>query len=307
MVGLNSSHTDEISALLAIAVAGSFSGAGNLLGRHPTIISKRIASFEARLGVRLVERTTRQIQLTDTGQRLAQQLRQATDLISEAQQEAAETATELRGTLRLTLPATMGRLWLAPYIPHFMAANPDLTLEAEYSDNFVDVVEGGFDAAVRIGHLPDSRLVARRLVEHRRILAASPLYLERCGLPTCPADLEGHNCMGNPALKSFPFWRLTGKACVETVRTNGTLRTNDSCAMLEAALAGTGILGAGEWLLAKDLAAGRLIRVLPEWTFDGDGGIYLVRASRPYASAKVQVFTEWLTTLFSPPPWTRLP
>lgn len=307
MTGIDSMQADEISALLAVAASGNFSGAGKLLGKHPTVISRRIASFEARLGVRLVERTTRKVQLTEPGLRLSQQLRVATDLISEAQQEAQAAATELRGTLKVALPATMGRLWLAPRMPYFMAEHPGLMLEAEYSDSYVDVVDGGFDAAVRIGHLPDSGLIARRLAVHQRILAASPGYIAREGFPDKPADLAMHNCIGNPALKSYPFWHLTHKGQVEKIRTSGTLKTNDSIAMLQGALAGTGIVGAGEWLLAKDLDAGRLVRVLPGWSFDGDGGIYLVRASRRYASARVNAFSVWLDGLFTPSPWHPLP
>ena len=303
MTKLDSRHLDEFTALLAVAAHPSFTAAGKAIERHPTIISKRIAALELRLGVRLVERTTRQVQLTDAGKRLADQLRVATDLIDEAQQEATETASDLRGCLKLALPATMGRLWLAPQLPGFMAMHEKLSLDVDYSDTYVDLVEGGFDVAIRIGHLADSGLVARKLAEHQRILCASPTYIERHGMPLAPADLPTHNCLGNPRLNSFPFWRLSDGKHVETIRTGGTLLTNDSMALLEAARAGIGILGGGEWLCARDLAAGTLVRVLPQWTFDGDGGIYLVRPSRRYACARTKAFVAWMTDLFSSIPW----
>ncbi len=303
MAKLDCHHMDEIVALLAIAANHSFAAAGKAVGRHPTIISKRIAALEARLGVRLVERTTRQVQLTDAGKRLVDKLRVATDLISEAQQEAAETAEELRGHLKLALPATLGRLWLAPRLPEFMALYPKLELDVHYSDAYVDLIEGGFDVAIRVGHRADSGLVARKLADHQRVLAAAPRYIEQYGMPLEPADLPTHNCIGNPRLSSYPIWRLFDGKRVEVVRTNGTLHTNDSIAMLEAARAGIGILGAGEWLLARDLAAGKLVRILPEWTFDGDGGVYLVRPSRRYAPARSDAFAAWISNLFQPIPW----
>ncbi len=303
MIKLDSQHIDEIAALLAVASTNSFVAAGKAIERHPTIISKRIASLEVRLGIRLVERTTRQVQLTDAGKRLADKLRVATDLIYEAQQEATEAAAELRGCLQLALPATMGRLWLAPKLPDFMAMYPKLELDIHYSDEFVDLVEGGFDAAIRIGNLADNRLVARKLADHQRILAASPVYVERHGMPLEPTHLLAHNCIGNPSLNSYPIWRLSDGKCVEMVRADGTLHTNDSVAMLDAARAGIGILGAGEWLLARDMAAGTLIRILPQWTFDGDGGVYLVRPSRRYVSARTDAFVAWVTNLFHSIPW----
>lgn len=298
MAKLDSRHIDELAALLAVAATHSFVAAGKAVERHPTIISKRIASLETRLGVRLVERTTRQVRLTEAGERLADRLRTATELIDEAQQEATEKASDLRGGLKLALPATMGRLLLAPLMPEFMAKHPKLELDVDYSDAYVDLVEGGFDAAIRVGHLADSGLVARKLANHHRILVASPAYIECHRPPLVPMDLQTHNCLGNPRLNSFPFWRLSDGTQVETIRTRGTLRTNDSMALLEAARAGIGILGAGEWLLGRDLKAGTLVRVLPQWTFDGDGGIYLVRPSRRNASARTEAFVEWITDHF---------
>lgn len=305
MAKLDSRHIDEMAALLAVDMAHSFVAAGKAVERHPTIISKRIASLEARLGVRLVERTTRQVHLTDAGKRLADKFRAAADLIAEAQQEASETAEDLRGCLKLALPATMGRMWLAPRLPGFMAMHPKLELDLHFSDAFVDLVDGGFDAAIRIGHLADSRLVARKLADHQRVLAASPGYIERHGMPSAPADLLSHNCIGNPRLQSYPVWRLFDGIRVETVRTGGTLRTNDSMAMVEAARAGIGILGAGEWLLGRDLSAGTLVRILPRWIFDGEGGIYLVRPSRRYAPARTDAFAAWVINLFDSLHWAE--
>lgn len=292
----DSLHTDETEALLALAAQGSFVRAGKQLQRDPTIVSKRIAAMEARLGVRLVERSTRQVRLTEAGVRLAERLRLAVESMLDAEQEAAAGADEVRGHLRLAVPAAMGRLWLAPRLPAFLAMHPQLRLTVDYSERFVDVIGEGFDLAIRIGELDDNRLVARQLGEHRRILCAAPAYLERHGWPRDPAALAGHNCLGFSGLAAFPEWQLIKGAQRCVVRPQGSLVSNDSEALLSAALAGTGILGAGAWLFSRALQSQALVRVLPEWELGPRGGIYLVRPSARFASAATVALKAWLET-----------
>ncbi|MGH8331397.1 MAG: LysR family transcriptional regulator, partial [Pseudomonas sp.] len=157
----DSRQADELATLLALSEHGSFAAAGRMLQRHPSVLSKRLSALELRLGIRLVERTTRQLRFTDEGQRLVSQLRHAVSLISQAEQEAAQGAAQVRGRLRLALPAAMGRLWLSAVVSEFALAYPEVLLEVEYSERFVDIVAEGFDAAIRIGELSDNRLVAR--------------------------------------------------------------------------------------------------------------------------------------------------
>jgi DNA-binding transcriptional LysR family regulator len=304
MAQLDSHHIDEVAALLTVAAEKSFVAAGRRLQRHPTIISKRIAALESRLGVRLLERTTRQIKLTDAGARLAERLRSATDLIVEAEQEASLGAAEIRGTLQLALPAAMGRLWLGPILPEFLSVHPLLSVEANYSERYVDLIAEGFDAAIRVGDLTDSLLIARKLSDHQRILCASPAYLERHGVPETPRDLASHNCLGFTRLRSFPEWRLSKAGQTEIIATRGSLTANDSETLLAAARAGTGILGAGDWLMIRDIAAGRLVRVLPDWELDAKGGVYIVRPSAKFAPAKTKAFVDWIIGKFTPgAPW----
>ncbi|NTX26732.1 LysR family transcriptional regulator [Burkholderia pyrrocinia] len=299
-------HADELSALLAVASEGSFVGAANLLGRDPTIVSKRIASLESRLAVRLLERTTRRVRLTDAGARLAERIKLAQSVIMEAEQEATTGATELRGNLRLAFPAALGRLWLAPLIPGFLRRYPALQLDIDYSERYTDLIGECFDAAIRVGTLSDSRLVAKRLAGHRRILAASPKYLRQYGVPELPQDLANHNCLEFASLANYPEWRLTNGKKTQAVHARGSLRSNDSIALLEAARAGVGILGAGEWLITRDIAAGKLVRVLPEWAFGTEGGIYIVRPSMRFPLARSQAFVEWLSEQFADgAPWER--
>ena len=303
---LDSGHIDELAALLAIARAGSFVAAGRDLERHGTIISKRLAALEQRLGVRLIERTTRRVRLTPAGQRLADKVATAGSLISEAEQEAVEGAVELRGKLRLAFPAAMGRKWLASMLPDFMLRYPALEIEVDYSERFIDLVDEGYDAAIRIGVLADSRLFARRLAAHQRILCASPTYLERRGAPKEPRDLAQHECLEFTGFASFPDWKLSNGAQCEVVAARGPLRSSDTMALLEAAKAGVGILGAGEWMMAKELADGSLVRILPDWSFDADGGVYVVRPSTRFAPARTEAFVAWIAEQFAHgPPWAN--
>lgn len=294
MITLDSRHTDEFAALLALESQGSFVAAARLLQRHPTIISKRLAALEARLGVRLLERSTRHIRLTDAGARLVKRLRLATELMAEAEQEAASGAAEVRGNLRLAVPAALGRLWLAPILPEFLAAHPHLTITVNYSERLVDVIAEGFDVAIRLGELNDSRLIAKRLGDHRRILCASPGYIERYGWPASPTELTNHNCLGFTGLASYPEWKLFSASEQVTVRPQGSLVSNDSEALLSAAIAGTGILGAGEWLFSRALANKELVRVLPDWELGAKGGIFLIRPSAKFSSSATLALKEWL-------------
>ncbi|MCP1478366.1 DNA-binding transcriptional LysR family regulator [Pseudomonas chlororaphis] len=300
----DSRQADELATLMALFEHGSFAAAGRALQRHPSVLSKRLAALENRLGIRLVQRTTRQLRFTDEGARLVERLRQAAGLISEAEHEASQGAAQIRGRLRLALPAAMGRRWLSPILAEFALAHPGVTLETEYSDRFVDIVGEGFDAAIRIGELADSQLVARKLCAHRRILCASPDYLQRHGEPRLPADLASHNCLGFTGLRSWPDWRLTRQGRLETVRVHGTLQSNDNEALLAAARAGVGILAGGDWLMNQDLASGHLVRVLPQWQLDSDSGIFLLRPSARFSSATTQAFKQWIEARFAQgAPW----
>lgn len=302
---LDAQHADELGTLLALADHGSFTSAGRALNRHPSVLSKRLSALETRLGVRLVERTTRQLYLTDEGVRLVEKVRQAMSLLVDAQKEASEGAAQLRGRLRLSMPATMGRQWLSPLVAEFSLANPEVSLDVEYTDRMVDVVGERFDAAIRIGELADSRLVATRLYSYQRILGASPSYLERCGTPQMPEDLARHNCLGFTGLVSHPAWKLMSVAPAgqsaepETVSVKGSLLSNDNEAMLTAAIMGVGIVAGGDWLLAPHIASGDLVRVLPRWQLGLAGGIYFVRPSSQFTTAAMSTFRQLVIERFA--------
>ena len=295
----DSRQADELATLLALSEHGSFAAAGRMLQRHPSVLSKRLSALELRLGIRLVERTTRQLRFTDEGQRLVSQLGHAVSLITQAEQEAAQGAAQVRGRLRLALPAAMGRLWLSAMVSEFALAHPEVSLEVEYSERFVDIVAEGFDAAIRIGELSDNRLVARKLCDHRRILCAAPAYLQRQGEPTTPADLAEHNCLGFTGLHSYPEWKLTRDGDQQSIRVRSAMVSNDNEALLSAARMGLGILAGGEWLMTRDIDSAHLVRVLPDWQLDADAGVYLVRPSAKYNTATTTAFKHWIEAAFA--------
>ncbi|HEF4760243.1 TPA: LysR family transcriptional regulator [Pseudomonas putida] len=300
----DSRQADELATLLALSEHGSFAAAGRVLQRHPSVLSKRLSALEKRLGIRLVERTTRQLRFTDEGERLVSQLRQAVNLITQAEQDAAQGAALVRGRLRIALPAAMGRLWLGSMVSEFALAYPEVSLEVEYAERFVDIVAERFDVAIRIGELADSRLVAKKLCDHRRILCAAPAYLHTQGVPETPADLATHNCLGFTGLHSWPEWKLTRGDEQACVRVRGSMVSNDNEALLGAARLGMGILAGGEWLMKRELDAGHLIRVLPQWQLDADAAVYLVRPSARYSTAASAAFKQWVEGKFaSAAPW----
>jgi len=297
---LDSQHADELATLLALSDGGSFAAAGRALQRHPSVLSKRLNALERRLGVRLVERTTRQLHLTHEGLRLVEKLREAMGLIAQAQKEAAEGAQQVRGRLRVSVPAAMGRRLLSAMLVEFALAHPQVTLEVEYADRLVDIVGERFDAAVRIGTLADSRLVATRLCGHQRILAASPAYLQQHGTPQAPTDLAQHHCLGFTGLVSYPEWQLTtrtGESHTVVVRSH--LVSNDNEALLTAATMGAGILAGGDWFIQPGIDAGQLVRVLPQWQLNADTGIYLVRPSARFSTAAMAAFRTWVVDWFA--------
>ena len=297
---------EQMEAFAAVAEQGGFAAAGRMLGRDPSVISRRVDALEGRLGVRLLARTTRQVALTEAGGAYLRRVQAILAELASAEAEVAEAAAAPRGVLRLSFPSKFARLWISPWLPSFMAAHPLLRLETTHSDRFVDLVAEGFDAAVRIGELADSGLVARRLASAANILCASPSYLERSGRLRTPADLERHACLGFPIPQIWPNWRLRRGNERTTVRVAGPLLSDDGETLVMACTQGAGIMPAPEWLVGQEMLDGRLVRVLHDWSLDVDGAVQIVLPPGRFVPAKVRVFIDWMVARFTPrPPWLR--
>jgi DNA-binding transcriptional LysR family regulator len=298
---------DEIVAFLAAFDEGSFTAAGAVLARDPSIVSRRVSALESRMGIRLFERTTRRLAPTEAGVLYYQRMRNALGMMDEAAAELSQANGKATGSLRIALPATFGPRWIANMLPDFLAGYPDVTLEAEFSDRYIDLVHERFDLAVRIGTLEDSSLIARTLASNQRIAVAAPSYLNRHGTPATPEQLLGHACLANPRLKGYPNWRFERAGAVATVAVKPRMVADDSSSLAAAAVAGIGITVCARWLVAGELDDGRLVRVLPEWEVEHSGNIHLVRPSARYTPTKTKVFVDWLVRQFDPPPWEKRP
>jgi DNA-binding transcriptional LysR family regulator len=297
-------HLEQIEAFAAVIEQGGIAAAARALRRDPSVISRRLDALEARLGVRLLARTTRRVSITEVGAAYLQRVQTILAELAAADVEAAEGAAKPRGRLRLALPASFAQRWIAPWVAEFISAYPDVQLELLHSDDFVDLVAEGFDAAVRIGDLPDSSLVVRRIAPFDVILCASPEYLARRGTPARPEDLGQHACLLFRKPRFWPDWRLRkgNHQVVQTV--SGPIVTDEGEGLLVACLGGAGIMGAASWMIGKELAEGRLVRVLPDWRFDVEAAIQVVLPPGRLVPAKVRVFVDRLVQELTPPPWT---
>lgn len=295
----------ELLSFLTVADELSFSRAAKRLGRDATILSRRVQSLEKRLGVRLVERTTRSVALTEAGRGYLVRARSILQSIEEADREAAAHVTgEPRGHLRLALPGSFGRIWLAPLIAEFLAAHPRITIEAEFSNRFVDLIDEGFDLAVRLGELTDSRLVARKICARRRLLCAAPSYLKRAGVPRHPDDLARHACLIFSGLKNSDRWEMVDATGTRTrVGVSGPFISDDAEVLIEAAKTGLGIFLATDWLVGRALQAKQLVPLLTEWKLIDEGAIYIVTPSGAGSATKTRAFSDWLVARFTSPPW----
>lgn len=291
---MNGMDFDQIAAFLATVEHQGFTAAGAAMNRDGSLVSRRVTALEKRLGVRLLERTTRRVALTEAGEAYYQRMRKAVQAMGEIDAEAAEAAGSVRGTLRLSLPATFGRMWIAPILPAFLRQHPALGVEAHYEDRYVDLVAEGFDVAVRIGELADSRLIARKLAPASRLLCASPDYLSARGMPAHPSDLADHDCIGFSRLASHPVWHLGDGGKSVAIRIAGPLVTDDATSLIQAAVAGVGIAMVSDWLAGPELESGRLVPVLPGHQVVAQEAIYLVHPSAKLVPAKTFAFTEWL-------------
>lgn len=291
---LQASHLDDVQAFVAVAQSGSFSAAALRLDKDASTVSRRIAALERRLGVRLIARTTRRLAITEAGTNYLARMSAVLEEMANADAEISARGERAEGLLRVALPRTYGRLWLAPLLPRFMARYPEVRIDARFSDRFVDLVGEGFDVAVRLGALQDSTLVARKVGDIQRHLYTSSAYLRAHGVPASPRDLSQHRCLGFAGYQHGADWVLRkGKQRV-IVGVPLALHSDDADSLLTAAADGAGIVIATDWLVAKHPARSKLHPVLPGWDVGEPGAIYIVTPSARFLPAKTRVFIEMM-------------
>ncbi len=280
--------------------AGSLSAAGRRLHISPAMVSKRLAHLEARLGTRLIHRTTRRLSLTEAGDRFHTDVVAILAASRAAEARVSGQEREMAGSLRISAPTTFGRLYVAPYLGAFLDAHPRVSVELDLSDGFSDLISERIDVAIRITGAIAPSLVAHRLGDSPRVLCAAPSYLAQHGEPTRVADLADHHLLA--AVGQLP-WRLEGPAGVTTVDRISRVRTNSSEVVRELTLAGAGVALRSLWDVDHDIAQGRLARLLPDYAGASDAGIYAVHPRAPLTPASVTAFVDYLKALWSPPPW----
>ena len=276
----------------------SFAAAAAELALSKATVSKAVTRLEQRLGARLFNRTSRRLALTDAGQKLSAR---AARLLSDGEameNEALAQSVAPRGLVRLAVPMTFGVKSVAPILPAFLAAYPDVTIDLHLGDAMVDLIGEGFDAGLRIASLPDSSLIARRLCAMPRHTVASPGYLRRHGRPTHPMHLAQHQCLGYAYLSTQRVWHYTNAAGEQaSVRPAGPLRVNNGEALMPALLAGLGIADLPDFIVGDAIASGEVEVILKGWT-QTEGALHLVTPPGGPRPARVEVLGDFLATHF---------
>jgi DNA-binding transcriptional LysR family regulator len=296
----------EMSVFSKVVAAGSLSAAARDLGISTAVVSRRLAALEARLGVRLVNRTTRRLALTDEGASYHEACIRILAEVEDADAAAAAQRVEPQGTLKVALPASFGHKHIAPLIPPFAARFPKINLALSLSDRLVNVIEEGYDLAIRIGELEDSSLAARKLAPNRRVVCASPEYLKTHEAPRKPDDLQRHNCLTTTELHmNWEYKGPDGKR--GAVRVSGHYACDNWEVLREWAMAGLGVALKSTWDVRRQLEDGSLVSLLPGYDFGTDVAIYAIYPHRRYLPAKTRVFIDYLAESFGPEPYWDLP
>jgi DNA-binding transcriptional LysR family regulator len=289
----NQDRLAGLQAFLETAKRGTFVAAASALDINVSSVSRRISELERRLGVQLMQRTTRSISLTQAGREYYQRGAELLAQLDQLDASVESVHRQPRGLLKLALPNGFGRDVVLPALPEFLKRHPDIDVDLHFSDAFVDIVGLGFDLAVRIGELKESGLVARKLAVYRRFLCASPAYLKAAGVPRKPDDLSAHRCLNFSPIAASASWQLIGSGGAVTVEVDCRLRANDVHACHVAAVHGLGIAVTADFVAAKAIGEGKLVQVLPRWKF-ADAQIYAVYPSARHVPARVRAFHEHL-------------
>ena len=284
----------ELAFFCLLIKQGSLAATARELNLTPPAVSRRLSLLEDRLGVRLLNRTTRRISPTNEGEVYFQNAQRILSDIDEMEQLVSSSRAAPKGLLRVNAPMGFGRSYIAPAISKFTKNFPDVEVQLHLTDRTVGLPDEGVDVSIRFGDIPDSRLIAKKIAFNRRLLCATPAYLKRSGVPTNPHDLTQHQCIVLRQNESaYGNWRLSRGKQSETVKVHGKLSTNDGEVALSWALDGHGILMRAEWDVAKYLRSGRLIQVLTDYDTPA-ADVYAVYQERLNLSAKIAYFVEHL-------------
>jgi DNA-binding transcriptional LysR family regulator len=291
----------QIESFVAVSVKGSLTAAAHAEGVAPAVIGRRIDALEARLGVKLLVRTTRRITLTHEGSAFLEDCQRLLADLASAEASVTEGGVKASGHLRVTAPAGFGRRHVAPLVPAFTQAHPDVSLSLNLSDRVVDIVNEGVDCAIRVGDMPDSSLVSVRLADNRRLCVATPAYLQRAGVPATPADLMKHQCLTlSSDASQTRGWAFTQDGQVTHLRPSGRLDCSDGQVLHQWCLLGLGIAWRSTWEVEGDVASGRLQVVLEDFAAPPNG-IYAVFPSAKHLPLRVRLWIDFIKSRYGDP------
>lgn len=288
---------------VAVAEAGSFAGAARARGLSVPTVSRAIARLETRLGAALFHRTSRRLSLSALGEDALGEAQALVLAAGRMEERLGEATTIPAGRVRLAAPLEFGRAHIAPLLPAFLQAHPEVEVDLSLDDARIDIVASGHDLVLRIGQLADSSLIARRLCQVERIVVASPAYLEARGRPTHPADLARHQCLVYTNVTPPDVWRFIGPEGAEySVTVSGPMRANSGGALTPALLAGAGIAIQPDFLACEELRSGQLEELLPGWRLP-PLGLYMITPPSPLRPLRVRLLMEHLAAGLRNPPW----
>jgi DNA-binding transcriptional LysR family regulator len=294
----------EMRVFSAVVDASSFVAAADSLGMSKAAVSRYVSELEQRLGVRLMHRTTRKLSLTPEGEVFLARCRDILASIESSEAEISTRSVTASGLLKVSVPVSFGIRHLAPLWSEFLSDHPQVTLDVQLADRVIDLVDEGFDMAVRIARLPDSSLISRQLASTRLVLCAAPSYLKRRGTPAHPSELAQHDVLGYSLMAMGDQWQFTGPEGPVSVKVRPRMWTNNGDSCVAAALQGSGIQLQPTFLIDDELASGQLVEILPQFR-SVELGIYAVYPSRKFVLPKVRAMVEFLANELGQAPWVK--
>lgn len=294
---------ENMGTFIRVVEAGSISGAADRLGVAKSAVSRRLKELEAHLGVELFHRTTRSMNLTDSGRAFYHQSVRILDDVLEAELATSQAHGTLKGSLKIALPSTFGLMHMGPAINEFSKAHPQIEFDLDFNDREVDLIQEGFDLAIRIANLPDSSLIARRLAPIQMVMCASPDYLEQMGMPQSPDELKEHQCLVYSLLRDFEYWHLTDSNGKEIkTKIHPTLKASTGEFLKDAAVEGGGIILVPSFIAYKEIELGTLVPVLEGYKTPQIDA-YAIYPQTRHLSQRVRAFVDFLVKRFEGTPY----
>ena len=297
-------HFRQISTFVEVIARGSLSAAARAEGIAPAMIGRRLDALEARLGVKLLQRTTRKLALTDEGAAFLEDCQRILAELEEAEAAVSERSARATGHLVVSAPAGFGRQHVAPLVPSFLAEHREVSVNLNLSDRVVDVIGEGVDIAIRIASLSDSNLVGVKLADNHRVVVATPGYLKRHGTPQTLDELGKHNCLAISSQGSQRGWTFRDHGKIVTMKVGGNMVCNDGAVLHDWAMAGRGLAWRSMWEVSSEIEAGLLVPVLEQYAAPGND-IYAVFAQRRHLPLRIRVFVDFLRHAYSQPDYWR--